>query len=228
MQTIAERLRSALSRIDSATANANRPPKSVKLLAVSKTKPVSDIRQAYAAGQRLFGENYVQEGVEKIIDLQDLPDIEWHLIGPLQSNKTRVVAEHFQWVQSVDREKIARRLNNQRPPSLPPLNVCVQLNIDDEASKSGLSPEELPAMIDAISNMDNLVLRGLMAIPKADVSAQHQQQTLTQLHDLFEHYRTKLSNFDTLSVGMSGDTEAAIANGSTMVRIGSAIFGARQ
>lgn len=228
MQTIAERLTSALSRIDSATANANRPPKSVKLLAVSKTKPVSDIRQAYAAGQRLFGENYVQEGVEKINDLRDLPDIEWHLIGPLQSNKTRIVAEHFQWVQSVDREKIARRLNNQRPASLPPLNVCVQLNIDDEASKSGLSPEELPAMIDAISDMDNLVLRGLMAIPKADVSEQHQQQTLTQLHDLFEHYRTKLSNFDTLSVGMSGDTEAAIANGSTMVRIGSAIFGARQ
>ncbi len=228
MQTIAERLTSALSRIDSATANANRPPKSVKLLAVSKTKPVSDIRQAYTAGQRLFGENYVQEGVEKINSLQDLPEIEWHLIGPLQSNKTRIVAEHFDWVQSVDREKIARRLNDQRPASLPPLNICIQLNIDDEASKAGIKAAQLPALIDTISTMDNLVLRGLMAIPRADASTRQQHQTLLQLHDLFDHYRTKLSNFDTLSVGMSGDMEAAIAQGSTMVRIGSAIFGARQ
>lgn len=228
MQTIAERLKSAHARIENATANAHRPPNSVKLLAVSKTKPVSDIRQAYDAGQRLFGENYVQEGVEKITELQDLTDIEWHLIGPLQSNKTRVVAEHFDWVQSVDREKIARRLHEQRPEGLPPLNICIQLNIDDEASKSGISADALPALVDTISQMDRLVLRGLMAIPSADASEAQQQKTLAQLHDLFARYHTKLTNFDTLSVGMSGDAEAAIENGSTMVRIGSAIFGARE
>lgn len=227
MQTIAERLKSAHARIENATANAHRPPNSVKLLAVSKTKPVSDIRQAYEAGQRLFGENYVQEGVEKINELQELSDIEWHLIGPLQSNKTRVVAEHFDWVQSIDREKIARRLNEQRPEALPPLNVCIQLNLDDEASKSGISEEELPALVGSVSNMDNLALRGLMAIPSADATIEQQKKTLTKLQELFERYHTKLSNFDTLSVGMSGDTEAAIENGSTMVRIGSAIFGAR-
>lgn len=228
MQTIAERLKSAHARIETATANAHRPPNSVKLLAVSKTKPVSDIRQAYDAGQRLFGENYVQEGVEKITELQDLTDIEWHLIGPLQSNKTRVVAEHFDWVQSVDREKIARRLHEQRPDDLPPLNICIQVNIDDEASKSGISADALTALMDTISQMDRLVLRGLMAIPSADASEAQQQETLAQLHDLFARYHTKLTNFDTLSVGMSGDAEAAIENGSTMVRIGSAIFGARE
>ncbi len=228
MQTIAERLKSAHARIENATANAHRPPNSVKLLAVSKTKPVSDIRQAYDAGQRLFGENYVQEGVEKINELQELSDIEWHLIGPLQSNKTRVVAEHFDWVQSIDRKKIARRLNEQRPEALSPLNVCIQLNLDDEASKSGISEEELPALVESVSSMNNLVLRGLMAIPSANATVEQQQQTLTRLQELFERYHTKLSNFDTLSVGMSGDTEAAIKNGSTMVRIGSAIFGARE
>ncbi len=227
MQTIAERLKTTYARIEQATAQANRPLKSVRLLAVSKTKPVSDIRLAYEAGQRLFGENYIQEGIEKIQALTGLEDIEWHMIGPIQSNKTRLVAEHFDWVQSVDRLKIARRLNDQRPAALPPLNVCIQLNLDDEASKSGVSAAELPAMIDDISRMEHLQLRGLMAIPRASASAAQQQQTLSRLAELFGQYHTKLSNFDTLSVGMSGDLEVAIAHGSHMVRVGTAIFGAR-
>lgn len=226
MQTIADRLKSAHVRIEQATANAHRPPNSVQLLAVSKTKPVSDITQAYEAGQRLFGENYIQEGVDKINQLSEL-NIEWHMIGPIQSNKTKLVAEHFDWVQSVDREKIARRLNEQRPAHLPPLNVCIQLNIDDEDSKSGIAVNELPALIDAISGMERLRLRGLMAIPAPDVSIQQQHATLRTLADLFAQCQTKLSNFDTLSVGMSGDMEDAIRHGSTMVRIGTAIFGAR-
>lgn len=227
MQTIAERLKSAQSRIEQATANAHRPPKSVQLLAVSKTKPVSDINLAYEAGQRLFGENYVQEGVEKIQHLSALTDIEWHMIGPLQSNKTKVVAEHFDWVQSVDREKIARRLNDQRPSDMPPLNVCIQLNIDDEDSKSGIQINALPALIDTINGLPNLKLRGLMAIPKASPDEEEQAQTLTTLAELFAEYQQKLSDFDTLSVGMSSDLEAAIEHGSSMVRVGSAIFGAR-
>ena len=227
MQTIAERLKTTYVRIEQATAQANRPLKSVRLLAVSKTKPVSDIRLAYEAGQRLFGENYIQEGIEKIQTLTALEDIEWHMIGPIQSNKTRLVAEHFDWVQSVDRLKIARRLNDQRPATLPPLNVCIQLNLDDEASKSGVSAAELPALIDDISRLEHLQLRGLMAIPSASASAAQQQETLSRLAELFGQYHTKLSNFDTLSVGMSGDLEVAIAHGSHMVRVGTAIFGAR-
>ncbi|WP_018983267.1 YggS family pyridoxal phosphate-dependent enzyme [Salinimonas chungwhensis] len=227
MQTIAERLKVARERIDQATARAHRPSKSVQLLAVSKTKPVSDIRQAYEAGQRLFGENYVQEGVEKVQALASLSDIQWHMIGPIQSNKTRLVAEHFDWVQSVDRIKIARRLNDQRPDEKGQLNVCIQMNLDDESSKSGIAADELEAFIAEIDGFEKLRLRGIMAIPKADADSQQQQQTLHQLADLFGQYRTKLSNFDTLSVGMSGDLEAAVAHGSTMVRIGTAIFGAR-
>ncbi|MEW9797187.1 YggS family pyridoxal phosphate-dependent enzyme [Alteromonas sp. CYL-A6] len=227
MQTIAERLTSAHARIDQAIVDAHRPPNSVQLLAVSKTKPVSDIRLAYDAGHRLFGENYIQEGVEKIKELSDLTDITWHMIGPIQSNKTRLVAEHFDWVQSIDREKIARRLNEQRPDSLPPLNVCIQVNIDDENSKSGVSPDELDALVSAVSEMKNLTLRGLMAIPKADPTPQEQTESLSALASLFARYHTKLSNFDTLSVGMSADLEQAIRHGSTMVRVGTAIFGQR-
>ena len=149
------------------------------------------------------------------------------MIGPLQSNKTKVVAEHFDWVQSVDREKIARRLNDQRPSDMPPLNVCIQLNIDDEDSKSGIQINALPALIDTINGLPNLKLRGLMAIPKASPDEEEQAQTLTTLAELFAEYQQKLSDFDTLSVGMSSDLEAAIEHGSTMVRVGSAIFGAR-
>lgn len=227
MQTIAERLDSARKGIDQAATSAHRPPNSVKLLAVSKTKPVSDIMDAYNAGQRLFGENYVQEGVEKTKELAHLSDIEWHMIGPIQSNKTKVVAEHFDWVQSVDREKIARRLNEQRPDNLAPLNVCIQLNIDDEDSKSGVKPEALDELVSFIQSQDKLMLRGLMAIPKANPTEEEQQRTFGKLKELFDHYHTSLSNFDTLSVGMSGDMVEAIENGSTMVRIGTAIFGKR-
>ena len=227
MQTIAERLNSAQKGIQQAATNAHRPPNSVKLLAVSKTKPVSDIMDAYNAGQRLFGENYVQEGVEKTKELAHLSDIEWHMIGPIQSNKTKVVAEHFDWVQSVDREKIARRLNEQRPDNLAPLNVCIQLNIDDEDSKSGVTPDALDELVKFIESQDKLTLRGLMAIPKANPSAEEQQRTFGKLKELFDHYHTSMSNFDTLSVGMSGDMVEAIENGSTMVRIGTAIFGKR-
>ncbi|QCZ92741.1 YggS family pyridoxal phosphate-dependent enzyme [Salinimonas iocasae] len=228
MQTIAERLKLAHERIDQATARSHRPSNSVQLLAVSKTKPVSDIRQAYEAGQRLFGENYIQEGVEKIQAMAELDDIQWHMVGPIQSNKTRLVAEHFDWVQSVDRLKIARRLNEQRPSHLAPLNVCIQLNLDGEASKSGISAEELSALVEQIEGFENLRLRGIMAIPQAGVTDAQQNDTLEQLAELFGQYHTKLSNFDTLSVGMSGDLEAAVAHGSTMVRVGTAIFGARR
>ena len=227
MQTIAERLKTAQDKIAKATAKANRPSNSVQLLAVSKTKPVSDIKQAYDAGQRLFGENYVQEGVEKIKDLVSLTDIEWHLIGPIQSNKTALVAGHYDWVQSIDRIKIAKRLNQQRPAELPPLQVCIQINIDNEFTKSGVSLDDLDQLVKAVDTMENLTLRGLMAIPSPNVSAEQQVQSLQKLTALFEHYQGQRPLFDTLSVGMSNDMTAAIENGSTMVRIGTAIFGAR-
>ena len=227
MQTIAERLNSARKGIDQAANSAHRPPNSIKLLAVSKTKPVSDIMEAYEAGQRLFGENYVQEGVEKVQELSHLNDIEWHMIGPIQSNKTKVVAEHFAWVQSVDREKVARRLNEQRPESMPPLNVCIQVNIDSEDSKSGVAVDELDALVMFIKTQERLSLRGLMAIPNANPSEKQQRETLSKLKELYDHYHTSLSNFDTLSVGMSSDMAEAIKHGSTMVRIGTAIFGKR-
>ncbi len=227
MPTIAERLKSAHGRIDQALAKAHRPSNSVQLLAVSKTKPVSDIQLAYEAGQRLFGENYVSEGVEKIRQLDGVSDIQWHMIGPIQSNKTRLVADHFDWVQSIDREKIARRLNDQRSPRMAPLNVCIQVNIDDETSKSGIAPDELDRMVEIISSFERLKLRGLMAIPRAAPTPEAQHASLSRLRELFDRYHTKLSNFDTLSVGMSADLEAAIDHGSTMVRVGSAIFGPR-
>ena len=227
MQTIAERLKCAREHVNHATADAHRPPNSVKLLAVSKTKPVSDIMAAYEAGQRCFGENYIQEGVEKVKELSDLKDIEWHMIGPIQSNKTKAVAEHFDWVQTVDREKIARRLNDQRPSDLPALNVCIQVNIDDEDSKSGVAPTELASLVAFINDLPNLALRGIMAIPKANPSDEEQEATLAALKELFDQYHTSLTNFDTLSVGMSSDMEQAIRCGSTMVRIGTAIFGKR-
>ena len=227
MQTIAERINSALEGITQAATSVHRPPNSVKLLAVSKTKPVSDIIEAYEAGQRLFAENYVQEGVEKVQELAHLTDIEWHMIGPIQSNKTKVVAEHFDWVQSVDREKVARRLNDQRPDNLSALNVCIQLNIDDEDSKSGVKANELDGLIQFIESQEKLCLRGIMAIPKANPSEEEQAHSLGKLKELYDHYHKSLANFDTLSVGMSSDMNAAIKNGSTMVRIGTAIFGKR-
>jgi pyridoxal phosphate enzyme (YggS family) len=228
MQTIAERLKLAHNAIEVAATEAQRYPHSVQLLAVSKTKPVSEISQAYAAGQRLFGENYIQEGVEKVVALKTLSDIEWHMIGPIQSNKTKAVAEHFDWVQSVDRLKIARRLSEQRPENMAPLNICLQVNIDREDTKSGVLPEQLNDLIEQVSALPNIVLRGLMAIPTANATPEQQAATFTELSDLFRHYQAELTHFDTLSLGMSNDMATAIQYGSTMVRLGTAIFGARQ
>ncbi|GGZ49390.1 MAG: YggS family pyridoxal phosphate-dependent enzyme [Alteromonadaceae bacterium] len=227
MGTIAERLKIALKTITQSVCEANRPANSVKLLAVTKTKPVSDIVQAYEAGHRLFGENYVQEGVDKIQQLSELDDIEWHFIGPLQSNKTRPVAENFDWVHSIDRLKIAQRLNDQRSAHKK-LNVCIQVNIDNEASKAGVPPEDVNLLAEQISNMPNLTLRGLMTIPKAQQNAEMQRKSLSAMNALFVQLQTKYPQIDTLSMGMSNDMQLAIECGSTMVRIGSAIFGSRQ
>ena len=226
METIAERLKSIQITIEQSTLDAHRPLNSVKLLAVSKTKPVSDIVQAYEAGQRLFGENYVQEGVEKIQMLQSLADIEWYFIGPIQSNKTRLVAENFDWVQAVDRLKIAKRLNDQTIPHKT-LNVCIQVNIDDDKNKAGIGVNELHDFAKAINELPNLRLRGLMTIPKANQSQAEQTVSFNHMAALFDNLKKQYPSVDTLSMGMSGDMQNAIDNGSTMVRIGSAIFGLR-
>ena len=211
MAAIADNLQAVLARLDRAPG--------VKLLAVSKGQDAEKIRQAAAAGQKAFGENYVQEAVEK---MSVLPPLEWHLIGPLQSNKTRVVAERFQWVQTVDRGKIARRLSEQRPASLPPLNVLVQVNVSGEASKSGVMPGDVAPLCGEIRGMKNLRLRGLMAIPEPGADRARYQE----MKGLFERLKGEFA-LDTLSMGMSDDLEVAIAEGSTMVRVGTAIFGAR-
>ena len=226
METIAERLKSVQITIEQSTLDAHRPLNSVKLLAVSKTKPVSDIVQAYEAGQRLFGENYVQEGVEKIQMLQSFDDIEWHFIGPLQSNKTRLVAENFDWVQAIDRLKIAKRLNDQIIPNKT-LNVCIQINIDDDENKAGIDVNELNDFAKAISELPNLRLRGLMTVPKANQSDAEQTASFAQMAALFKNLKKQYPSVDTLSMGMSGDIQNAIYNGSNMVRVGSAIFGLR-
>jgi pyridoxal phosphate enzyme (YggS family) len=226
METIAERLKSVQITVEQSTLDAHRPSNAVKLLAVSKTKPVSDIVHAYDAGQRLFGENYVQEGVEKIQALQTLDDIEWHYIGPLQSNKTRLVAENFTWVHALDRLKIAQRLNSQISTDKT-LNVCIQVNIDDDENKAGISADQLNDFAKAISELPNLSLRGLMTIPKANQSQAQQTASFAHMSLLFDDLKKQYSSIDTLSMGMSGDIQNAINNGSTMVRVGTAIFGAR-
>lgn len=226
MTDIAARLADVRARIARAENAADRTPGSVHLLAVSKRHPAEAVRQAYAAGQTAFGENYVQEGLGKMAELADLP-LEWHLIGPLQSNKTREVAEHFDWVHSLDRDKIARRLSEQRPAGLPPLQVCLQVNIDDEASKSGCMPADLSGLVRAVLEMPRLQLRGLMCIPRPGNTealvalAKTRQDLLASIPGL------EAATFDTLSMGMSEDLEAAVLAGSTMVRVGTAIFGAR-
>ena len=199
----------------------------VRLLTVSKTKPVEAIEEAIAAGQTAFGENYVQEGVEKIAYFAQQPNLEWHFIGPLQSNKTRLVAENFDWIQTVDRLKIAERLSAQRPENKAPLNVLIQINISDEASKSGIQPEELDELAKAMSQLPNLRLRGLMAIPKPESEPEQQKIALRKMQQLFDRLQAEFEGIDTLSMGMSDDMAAAIECGSTMVRIGTAIFGAR-
>lgn len=222
MQTIAERLKNALQAINGQTQAANRAPNSVQLLAVSKSKPVSDIVLAYEQGQRLFGENYVQEGVQKVQALQHLPDIEWHFIGPLQSNKTRPVAEHFAWLHSLERIKIAERINSQRSPHAAPMQVCIQVNIDQQASKAGVAPNEVIPLAQQISQLPRLTLRGLMCIP-----APGNQAAFADMQTLFGELQQACPQVDTLSMGMSDDMPSAIAHGSTLVRLGTAIFGSR-
>ena len=227
---IADKLAQVHSRIASACAAAGRPVQSVTLLAVSKTFGVDAIAEAHAAGQRCFGENYVQEGVEKVAALEGLvPRPEWHLIGPIQSNKTRVVAATFDWVHTVDRAKIAERLSAQRPPGLEPLSVCLQVNVSGESTKSGLAPAEVGAVARAVAALPRLRLRGLMAIPEAAVGVDlaAQRRPFRALRALFDQLRSDGLALDTLSAGMSDDLEAAILEGATMVRIGSAIFGRR-
>ncbi|TAM55157.1 MAG: YggS family pyridoxal phosphate-dependent enzyme [Paraburkholderia sp.] len=228
MSHIAENLQQVHARIERAARAAQRPTDAIRLLAVSKTFAADDIRTAFVAGQRAFGENYVQEAVSKIEALADLrTEIEWHFIGPLQSNKTRPVAEHFDWVHSIDRLKIAQRLSEQRPDTLPPLNVCLQVNVSGEASKSGVAPEDAPAVAREIAGLPKLRLRGLMSIPEpaADPAAQREPHRI--LRELYETLRAQGVALDTLSMGMSGDLEAAVLEGATMVRIGTAIFGKR-
>ncbi len=225
-----ERLAQVHARIRAAAQQSGRQPDAVHLLAVSKLQSVEKIRALHDAGQRAFGENYVQEAVDKIAEFAALPqyaNIEWHLIGPLQSNKTRVVAENFQWVHSVDRLKIAERLSAQRPAHLPPLNICIQVNISGEASKSGCPPEETLALIDAASKLPQLSVRGLMGMPEPGIGEAATRQQFLMLAGLFAEGRSRIALIDTLSIGMSDDLEIAVACGSTMVRVGTALFGAR-
>jgi PLP dependent protein len=232
--SISTALDAVLQRIQTATTAAHRSPNSVQLLAVSKTFQAEKIREAYTANQRAFGENYVQEGIEKITALNDLrSEIEWHFIGPLQSNKTKLVAQHFDWVHSIDRIKIAERLNEQRPSHLQPLNVCIQINISKELSKNGIYPEELEAFIQGISPLTRLRLRGLMAIPEPTPLDNTSHASFQAMHELFNTINRRFTvlnlptPLDCLSMGMSADLETAIAHGSTLVRVGSAIFGSR-
>jgi len=230
MATIAENIQEQHRRISAACVLAARPVQSVTLLVVSKTFPGSAVREAFAAGERRFGENYVQEGLDKIAELADLRDqLEWHLIGPLQSNKTRPVAEAFDWVHSVDRLKTAQRLSEQRPAHLPPLNVCLQVNISGEASKSGLAPADVAGLAHIVAQLPRLRLRGLMAIPEPAADAESQRHPHRALALLLRDLNAQLGlQMDTLSMGMSADLEAAIAEGASMVRVGSAIFGQRK
>ena len=228
MASIEGKLQQVRERIALACAAAQRPVQSVTLLAVSKTFGAAAVRAAHAAGQRAFGENYVQEALDKIEALADLrPSIEWHLIGPLQSNKTRDVATRFDWVHSIDRLKMAERLSAQRPAGLPPMQVCLQVNVSGEASKSGVVPAELPVLARAVSALPNLRLRGLMSIPEPVADPAAQRAPHRQLRQLFEALRRDGLPLDTLSMGMSADLEAAIAEGATIVRVGTAIFGER-
>ena len=228
MAIIGTKLLQLHERIARACAAAQRPVQSVTLLVVSKTFDALAVRAALAAGEHRFGENYVQEGVEKIATLADVREqLEWHLIGPLQSNKTRVVAEQFDWVHSVDRLKIAQRLSEQRPAHLAPLQVCLQVNISGEESKSGLQPDEVTTVAHAVAALPRLMLRGLMAVPEPAAGLEAQRAPHRALRELMQSLQAQGLALDTLSIGMSADLEAAIMEGATIVRIGSAIFGTR-
>lgn len=230
MTSIKQNINQITLQIENSVQKCGRRPDSVQLLAVSKTKPIELLEQAMDVGQRAFGENYVQEGIEKVQYFQsNHPDIalEWHFIGPIQSNKTRPIAEHFDWVHSIDRLKIAQRLNEQRPVELGELNVLIQVNISSEESKSGTTSEEVMELAAAINEMPNLTLRGLMSIPANVSNYDEQLAAFTQLASIQNQLRAQYPQVDTLSMGMSGDMDAAIEAGSTMVRIGTAIFGTR-
>lgn len=229
MNDIAHNLAQVRDKISAAAARCGRASEEITLLAVSKTKPASAIAEAIDAGQRAFGENYVQEGVDKIRYFQEQgkTDLQWHFIGPLQSNKSRLVAEHFDWCHTIDRLRIAMRLNDQRPAEMPALNVLIQVNISDENSKSGIALSELDALAAEVAELPRLTLRGLMAIPAPESSYERQFAVAQQMAVAFEALKARYHTVDTLSLGMSDDMEAAIAAGSTMVRIGTAIFGAR-
>jgi pyridoxal phosphate enzyme (YggS family) len=228
IDSISSKLQTVQGRIQAAAVAFGRPPASVRLLAVSKTFPAAAVREAYDVGQRAFGENYVQEALAKIEALADLrPQLEWHLIGPLQSNKTRPVAEQFDWVHGVDRLKVAQRLSEHRPQQLPPLQVCLQVNISGEDSKSGLRPAELGDVARAVAALPRLRLRGLMAIPEPMADFASQRLPHRALRELLAGLNDAGLALDTLSMGMSADLEAAVAEGSTLLRIGTAIFGGR-
>ncbi len=224
---ITENLQQIHHKIEEICQQYQRDPEKIQLLAVSKTKPDQAIRQAYAAGQRHFGENYLQEALQKISALADL-NIEWHFIGAIQSNKTREIASHFDWAHSVDRLKIAQRLNDQRPAHLPPLNICLQVNVDAEASKSGVHIEQLGQLVESIIPLPQVRLRGLMAIPAASDDFETQRSAFSRMRIAFEKLQRTHPQLDTLSMGMSNDMAAAIAEGSTLLRIGTAIFGQRK
>lgn len=230
MSTIAHNMQAVDATIEAASKAAGRLRASVQLLAVSKTFPAEAVIEAIAAGQRAFGENYLQEALDKMTEVAAaLPTspVEWHFIGPIQSNKTRPIAASFAWVHTVDRLKIAQRLSEQRPPSLGPLNICLQVNISGEASKSGAPVDEVPELARQVARMPNLTLRGLMAIPEAQSDVAKQRLAFARLRELAERLRASGLELDTLSMGMSNDMVAAIAEGATIVRVGSAIFGVR-
>lgn len=234
MTTIASKLQSVRAQMADACQKCGRQPAEVTLLAVSKTFPAEAVREAVLAGQHAFGENYLQEGVEKIAAIRamaDMPPLQWHCIGPIQSNKTKLVAQHFDWVHTVDREKIAQRLSEQRPAHLLPLQVCIQVNVDGGATKSGCSPEDALALAQYIAGLPRLQLRGVMSIPDAQPTQDAMLGVHRRVRAVFDHLRAAgvagLEQLDTVSLGMTADMQSAIAAGSTMVRVGSGIFGAR-
>ncbi len=226
MKTIAESLSCVREQISRFEGQYGRNPGSVSLIAVSKTRPTSDILEAYKQGQRDFGENYLQEALEKIRELENR-EVIWHFIGPVQSNKTHAVAGHFHWVHSIDRAKTARRLSDARPEHLPPLNTCLQVNISHEVTKAGVPPGELAGLIDECMSLPRLKLRGLMALPAPGLDFEQQRDAFRRVRELLTKHAAKLSGFDTLSIGTTQDMEAAIAEGATFVRVGTAIFGER-
>jgi PLP dependent protein len=227
MDTFCDRLQRLRERIAETAIRYGRAPEEIRLLAVSKTHPAERLREAIDCGQRAFGENYVQEMAEKARALATL-EVEWHFIGPIQSNKTRLVAELSDWVHSVDREKIARRLSEQRPAGTPPIQTCLQVNVSGEGSKSGADPADLPGLAQAMAGLPGLELRGLMAIPAATDDVALQRQAFARVRELMEDLQHRGHRLDTLSMGMSNDLEAAIAEGATIVRVGTALFGTRR